>query len=182
MLLDAWAEGARRRVRGTNPLVISRFQLVRIEAIDVTLKDGTRPSRAELFDRRITDFDHNRSAQPNNPALHPGYADPDGEKAAVLKKLKGRFVHTEKLKRQNIILVFHGVDHAAAEAICNYGFEHLNYTDAGWFGTGTYATTYAEYACQYATGQHKSNANPAKSKGEHVLLACWATPGMCYPI
>jgi len=195
MLLSMWAEGSRGRVRNMNPLLIAGsfpelnrspvngFRLTRIEAVDVTqIPQNSRASKEERFNDQINDFERNRTSQPDNPALNPEYSDPDGEKAAVLNRLKARFFSIRSLVRQNLMIVFHGTDHATAESVCLNGFEQLNYRDQGWFGQGFYATTYAEYACLYATGQLKAQPNPTNSKGEYVVLACWATPGMCYPI
>lgn len=161
---------------------MNSFKLIRIEAVDVTqIPHNARMSKEERFHDQINDFERNRASQPDNPALNPNYSDPDGEKAAVLHRMKDHFFPIEGLVRQNLMLVLHGADHQT-ESVCMNGFEQLNYKDQGWFGQGVYATTYAEYACLYATGQLKAQPNPTNSDGEYVVLACWATPGMCYPI
>ena len=195
MLLALWAEGTRRRAVGTNPLVIQgnfpplggqpvhRFRLTRMEAIDVTqIPPSARLSMEDRFVEQLRTFERNRSDNPNNPQFNPAWTDPDGEKAAVFDRMKTRFLPREGLARQNLMLVLHGCDHDAAENLCINGFEQLNFRDQGWFGQGVYATTYAEYAALYATGQLKDQPNAPSPNGEYVVLACWANPGMCYPI
>lgn len=195
MLLDLWAEGARYRAPCTDPLVITGnfpnlrgqpvhgFRLTHIEAIDVTqIPPGSRTSKEDRFVDQVRDFERNRNEHPDNPAFNPGWEDPDGEKAAVFAQLRSRFFPREGLTCQNLMLVLHGCDKDMAEAVCVNGFEQLNYRDQGWFGQGVYSTTYAEYACLFATGQLKARLNEPTTTGEYVMLACWVAPGMCYPI
>ena len=40
----------------------------------------------------------------------------------------------------------------------------------------------AEYAAEYARGEHGSSPIPPNQHGEHVVLLCWVAVGNVYPI
>ena len=104
-------------------------------------------------------------AQPN--------VDRIGEKAAVLARLKARFLPHDK-NRQDLVLALHGCSHEAADCICKAGFTVVPLQDR--LGRGFYLTTHSEYACL------KACRNPPNAAGEHVLIAAFAAPGLTYPV
>lgn len=179
MLRQLWAEGGRRREAGPDAFTLPMgFTLTRIEAIDVPSSD--RQAFFNLVDQMETRRDTGDAPGPFNPQYPKG--DRTGEKAAVLERLKERFLPRDRLNRQNIMLVLHGCSHEVADNVCRTGFAVVPFRDRPWFGRGLYTTTFAEYACRYATGEFKEQRNPPNAAGEHVLIAAFAAPGMIYPV
>jgi len=80
------------------------------------------------------------------------------------------------------MLALHGCSHEVSDSVCKTGFAVVPFHDEPWFGRGLYMTTYAEYACRYATGEFKAQRNPPNDAGEHVLIAAFVAPGMVYPV
>mmetsp|Transcript_80135 Transcript_80135/g.235705 ORF Transcript_80135/g.235705 Transcript_80135/m.235705 type:complete len:459 (-) Transcript_80135:109-1485(-) len=172
MLQDLWAEGGRGRTAGSSRLTLPPgFTLTRIEAVEHS---------HEAFMASLLNLDSQRGS--GQARFNPGYPDPDGEKAAVLRLLQQRFCRQPGLRWSNILPGMHGCSHEEVDSICSYGFQVVNFNDNGFFGKGLHTTTYAEYACRYATGELKAHRNPPNSQGEHVILVCWVSPGMTYPI
>uniref|UniRef100_A0A7S3WKK6 PARP catalytic domain-containing protein n=1 Tax=Emiliania huxleyi TaxID=2903 RepID=A0A7S3WKK6_EMIHU len=179
MLRRLWAEGGRgRRAGPIQETLPMGFTLTRIEAIDVPASDR------HAFYNLVEQMDSRRSSGaipgPFNP-VYPG-GDRTGEKAAVFAQLRARFLPRDKLQNQNIMLALHGCSHEVSDSVCRDGFAVVPYRDEPWFGRGLYLTTYAEYACRYATGEFKEQRNPPNSAGEHVLIAAFVAPGMVYPV
>jgi hypothetical protein len=144
------------------------------------------------FSNKVEDFEIRRIGggpftvefSPDPPAANQPRVvhDPNGEKRAVIEMLKRRFARLAGLQRANALLVFHGCSHDAAHNICRTGFASISTTDAGFFGRGIYATTFPQYAAEYATGALTGQANLPNADGEFVVLVAWATPGLAYPI
>ena len=84
-------------------------------------------------------------AQPN--------VDRIGEKAAVLARLKARFLPHDK-NRQDLVLALHGCSHEAADCICKAGFTVVPLQDR--LGRGFYLTTHSKYACLKREGVAES--------------------------
>ena len=183
MLRKLWADGGRGRREPDAPDTLPMgYTLSRIEAVDVP--SSARQTFYNLVEIMETRRDTGVAPGPFNPAYPSG--DRNGEKAAVLAQLfkSGAtwFVPRDKLRKQNILLVLHGCSKETADRVCKEGFANITYRDKPWFGHGLYTTTYAEYACHYATGEFKSNYNQPNDAGEYVLLAAFAAPGMVYPV
>ena len=175
MIEALWADGG----VGGAP---NRFAISRIEVLDAARQRSS-------FINKVEDFSFRRAPQggPFNVAFQDSPAagavhDPNGEKRAVLTNLKRRFVDLPGIERANILPVFHGCTHAAADGICGTGFAAISTLDAGFFGRGIYSSTFAQYACEYATGAINGTPNPTNGDGEHVVLLAWAVPGLTYPI
>ena len=178
MLRELWEAGG----RGGRP---NRFPLKRIEVVETERQGITFSNKVEDFEIRrmgagpfTVEFSTDPPAANQPTVVH----DPSGEKRAVIERLKRRFAGLAGLQRANALLVFHGCTHDAAHNICRTGFASISTTDAGFFGRGIYATTYAQYAAEYANGALTGKANPPNANGEHVMLAAWATPGLAYPV
>jgi hypothetical protein len=178
MLRELWEAGG----PGGRP---NRFALKRIEVVE-TERQGTS------FSNKVEDFEMRRMGagpftvefSPDPPTANQPTVvhDPTGEKRAVIDRLKRRFARLAGLQRANALLVFHGCTHDAAHNICRTGFASISTTDAGFFGRGIYATTYAQYAAEYARGTIIGKVNQPNADGEFVVLVAWATPGLAYPI
>ena len=130
LLQQLWSEGGLgRRPTGDT--------LTRIEAVSLPKQD-----REEFFTSV-----QKKETQRNNgqPCFNPQYPDGDatGEKAAVLERLKRRFLPNDCLQKQNFLLAFHGCSHENADSICSHGFAVVPYRDRPWFGKGLYCTTCA---------------------------------------
>jgi len=164
----------------------NRYTLRRVEVVETERQRKTFKSKVEDFEIRRSHASGLFSVafSDSAPAVGGrGVHDPIGEKRAVLARLKQRFVALPGLQRANALLVFHGCTHAAADGICQTGFASISTTDAGFFGRGIYTTTYAQYACEYATGAITgTSTSPDPATGEHVVLVAWATPGLAYPV
>ena len=174
-----WAEGGRGRSQGADRNTLPMgFVLTRIEAIDVPASDR------QAFYNDIEQMETRRDAGAAPGPFHPTYprGDRTGEKAAVLAQLRARFLPRDRLHNQNIMLTLHGCSHDVADSVCKTGFAVVPFRDRPWFGRGLYTTTYAEYACRYATGEFKAQRNPPNTAGEHVLIAAFVSPGMVYPV
>jgi hypothetical protein len=172
MLRQLWAEGGRGRHAGPSQGTLLRgFSLTRIEAIEVPARDReafyTRidqtGTRRDVL--RCGEVDYGSAAYPNGDRI--------GEKAAVLARLKARFLPHDK-NRQDLVLALHGCSHEAADCICKAGFTVVPLQDR--LGRGFYLTTHSEYACL------KACRNPPNAAGEHVLIAAFAAPGLTYPV
>jgi len=70
-----------------------------------------------------------------------------------------------------VIPMLHGTDAAVAWKILDTGFSALSSLDAGFYGSGIYFTSSAQYALPYYSGKK----NPA-------VLICLAIPGNVYPV
>jgi hypothetical protein len=201
LLLKLWSEGGLGRQPGPQPYQLPAGDtLTRIEAVNLPAQD-----HAAFFtwvEQKEGQRDTGQSCF--NPQYPKG--DARGEKAAVLARLKGRFLPRDGLKKQNFLLALHGCSHANADSICKHGFAVVPHRDKPWFGKGLYCTTcaavpilhlpctsalldvlvcgrrYAEYACRYATGEWTNARNSPNAKGEHVVIAAYAAPGMVYPV
>lgn len=124
------------------------------------------------------DFSADPPASPDARVVH----DPNGEKRAVIARLKQHFANLPGLQRGNALLVFHGCSHDASDNICRAGFAAISVVDSGFFGRGMYTTTFAQYAAEYATGALSGQANLPNADGEYVVLVAWAAPGLAYPV
>ena len=178
MLREMWEAGG----PGGRP---NRFPLKRIEVIETERQGTSFSNKVEDFEiRRIGGGPFTVEFSPDPPAANQPRVvhDPNGEKRAVIELLKRRFARLAGLQRANALLVFHGCSHDAAHNICRTGFASISTTDAGFFGRGIYATTFPQYAAEYATGALTGQANLPNADGEHVVLVAWATPGLAYPI
>ena len=103
----------------------------------------------------------------------------------MLQYLKQQFAGAPPLTGltgANVLLAFHGCSTAAADAICANGFASLHTLDSGYFGKGVYMTTHAEYAAEYASGEHSDPPTTPQPGEEFVVLAAWVCPGLVYPI
>ena len=177
MLRELWEAGG----PGGRP---NRFPLKRIEVVETERQGITFSNKVEDFEiRRMGAGPFTVEFSPDPPAANQPTVvhDPNGEKRAVIERLKRRFARLAGLQRANALLVFHGCTHDAAHNICRTGFASISTTDAGYFGRGIYATTYAQYAAEYANGALTGKAMP-NANGEFVILVAWATPGLAYPI
>jgi hypothetical protein len=169
LVRNLWSGGG---VRGR----ANRFALRRVEAIN-------NAELAAAFCTKVRNMETQR--QSGGVAFNrPDWgADRDGEKAALLAQLKAKFLPLDGLTHQNLLLVFHGCAIGDADLICSTGLANVAYRDNGWFGQGIYATSSAEYAARYASGELKPNStHRTNAQGEYVVIACWAVPGMCYPL
>ena len=178
MLRELWEAGGPRG----RP---NRFALTRIEVVETERQGITFSNKVEDFEiRRMGVGPFTVEFSPDPPAANQPTVvhDPNGEKRAVIERLKRRFAGLAGLQRANALLVFHGCTHDAADNICRTGFASISTTDAGFFGRGIYATTYAQYAAEYARGALTGKANLPNADGEFVVLVAWATPGLAYPI
>ena len=178
MLRELWEAGG----PGGRP---NRFPLKRIEVIETERQGTSFSNKVEDFEiRRIGGGPFTVEFSPDPPAANQPRVvhDPNGEKRAVIEMLKRRFARLAGLQRANALLVFHGCTHDAAHNICRTGFASISTTDAGFFGRGIYATTFPQYAAEYATGALTGQANLPNADGEFVVLVAWATPGLAYPI
>ena len=178
MLRELWEAGG----PGGRP---NRFTLKRIEVVETERQGTSFSNKVEDFEIRrmgagpfTVEFSTDPPAANQPTVVH----DPSGEKRAVIERLKRRFAGLAGLQRANALLVFHGCTHDAAHNICRTGFASISTTDAGYFGRGIYATTYAQYAAEYANGALTGKANLPDANGEFVVLVAWATPGLAYPI
>jgi hypothetical protein len=171
MLRQLWAEGGRGRHAGPSQGTLLRgFSLTRIEAIEVPARDR------EAFYTRIDQTGTRRDVLRCGEVDYGSAAtngDRIGEKAAVLARLKARFLPHDK-NRQDLVLALHGCSHEAADCICKAGFTVVPLQDR--LGRGFYLTTHSEYACL------KACRNPPNAAGEHVLVAAFAAPGLTYPV
>merc|ERR1719382_923021 len=111
-------------------------------------------------------------------ALH----DPNGEKEAVLQRLQSHFAELPGLRNADVMMVFHGCSHRAADGICETGFASISTTDAGFFGRGMYVTTHPQYAAEYASSVLTGGTPAPNAAGEFVVIAAYACPGLAYPI
>jgi hypothetical protein len=178
MLRELWEAGGPRG----RP---NRFALKRIEVVETERQGITFSNKVEDFEiRRMGVGPFTVEFSPDLPAAHQPTVvhDPNGETRAVIERLKRRFAGLAGLQRANALLVFHGCTHDAADNICRTGFASISTTDAGFFGRGIYATTYAQYAAEYARGALTGKANLPNADGEFVVLVAWATPGLAYPV
>ena len=110
--------GGRRRqaVRG--------YELTRIEAVQV---DGELQTS---FLRQAKQLNENRANGPE-AMFSPRTADPDGEKAAVLRQLKEELLPLDGLPRCGVVLGLHGTSHANADNLFRGGFAQINFDDNG---------------------------------------------------
>jgi hypothetical protein len=137
-LLQLWSEGGFGRQPGpqTHQLPLGDT-LTRIEAVSLSEQD-----RQAFFT-----WVEQKEGQRNDgqPCFNPQYPNGDAtrEKAAVLERLKGRFLPRDRLRKQNFLLAFHGCSHEKADSICKHGFAVVPYEDRPWFGKGLYCTTCA---------------------------------------
>ena len=133
-LLQRWSEGG----LGRRP---TRDTLTRIESISLPKQDR------EAFFTWVEQKEAQRFT--GQPCFNPRYPNGDatGEKAAVLERLKGRFLTLDCLQKQNVLLAFHGCSHENADSICKDGFAVVPYRDKPWFGKGLYCTTCAAAHC-----------------------------------
>ena len=178
MLQELWEAGG----PGGGP---NRFSLKRIEVIEAERQRISFSNKIEDFEIRRTEVGPFAVEFSPDPPVGNKFGvvhDPNGEKRAVIERLKRRFARLAGLRRANALLVFHGCTHDAAHNICRTGFASISTTDAGYFGRGIYTTTFPQYAAEYAAGVHKVTPNPPNAGGEHVVLVAWATPGLAYPI
>ena len=136
-LLQLWNEGGLGRRPGPGQYKLPTFgdMLTRIEAVDLPVQDRNAFYTWVEQKEAQRDTGHRR--------FNPQYPDGDrtGEKAAVLERLKGRFLQRDRLHKQNVLLAFHGCTHEDAESICMNGFAVAPYRDRPWFGKGLYTTT-----------------------------------------
>jgi len=165
-LHETWRRGGRAGL--ANPYV-----LVRIEAVDAQ-------RYASAFEIKVEQVESRRNS--GGAPFNAQFADPDGEKQAVLEFGKRHFWRTDGLRRANIMLVFHGCSPAVATSICENGFANIATRDRGFLGNGLYSTLCPEYACAYACGDIDGSAVTPNAAGEYVVIAAWATPGLIYPM
>ena len=129
-LLKLWSKGGLgRRPTGDT--------LTRIEAVSLSAQDR------QAFFTWVEQKEGQRDT--GQPCFNPRYPNGDatGEKAAVLERLKGRFLTLDCVQKQNVLLAFHGCSHENADSICKHGFAVVPYRDKPWFGKGLYCTTCA---------------------------------------
>ena len=165
-LRELWLAGGRAGQQ-------NRYVLRRVEAVDPG-------RRAAAFEAKVEDFEARRVG--GAAVFNATFDDPDGEKAALLARLKALFARTDALHRANLLLFFHSCDQATADSICANGFASVATRDNGYFGNGIYLTTCAQYACEYANGTIDGSQVPPNARGEHVVVASWVVPGLTYPL
>ena len=140
-LLKLWSEGGLGRQPGPQAYQLPAGDtLTRIEAVSLPAQD-----RAAFF-TWVEQKEGQRDT--GQPCFNPQYPNGDatGEKAAVLARLKRRFLPRDCLEKQNFLLALHGCSHANADSICKHGFAVVTYRDKPWFGKGLYCTTCAAAA------------------------------------
>ena len=138
LLLKLWSEGGLGRQPSPQPYQLPAGDtLTRIEAVNLPAQDR------QAFFTWVDQKEGQRDT--GQPCFNPQYPNGDatGEKAAVLERLKARFLPNDRLVKQNFLLAFHGCSHANADSICKHGFAVVPYQDKPWFGKGLYCTTCA---------------------------------------
>ena len=146
LLLKLWSEGGLGRRPGPTDIQLpSGDTLTRIEAVILPAQDR------QAFYTWVDQKEGQRHT--GQPCFNPQYPNGDstGEKAAVLERLKARFLPNDCLEKQNFLLAFHGCSHENADSICKHGFAVVPYRDQPWFGKGLYCTTCAAARCTCLT-------------------------------
>ena len=146
LLLKLWSEGGLGRRPGPTDIQLpSGDTLTRIEAVILPARDP------QAFITLVVQKEGQRDT--GQPRFNPQYPNGDatGEKAAVLERLKARFLPNDCLEKQNFLLAFHGCSHENADSICKDGFAVVPYRDKPWFGKGLYTTTCAAAHCTCLT-------------------------------
>ena len=106
----------------------------------------------------------------------------DAVKAAMLEQLKRSFVHANQ-PHVNVVLGWHGCDERVVHSIVSGGAANLAArANPGYFGSGVYMTTSAQYAAGYATRVVHDDWREPNANGEHVMLLCAVCIGLAYPI
>ena len=105
----------------------------------------------------------------------------------VLSALRDRFQEQEpgRLDLSNTFYCFHGPHREHVESICLNGMVAVRAMDAGYFGSGCYATLNLEYAIRYASGEFDEahGARRASSPDDLIpVIMLAATVGIAYPI
>jgi hypothetical protein len=111
------------------------------------------------------------------------------EQKGVLSMLRSRFherVPGTKSRASNTFYCYHGPQRENLEKVCLNGFVATKGMDAGYFGSGCYATLNIEYALRYVFGDfdesHGWSRRGRPADGRYPVILFAAATGMAYPI
>jgi hypothetical protein len=87
-------------------------------------------------------------------------------------------------KAPNTFYCFHGPRREHLESVCSTGLVATNSMDAGYFGSGSYATLNIEYAIKFSKGEldNAGNKRPNSPDGRYPVIMFAASVGMAYPV